>query len=88
MTSLLSHPPVIPTSATVDWMQDRLTEARGVLADTNQHPDSLVILAARVVVGQTEDARECGDAIELLRLLDRRPLHAIAAAAFPNGGAA
>ena len=88
MTSLLSHPPVIPTSATVDWMQDRLTEARGVLADTIQHPDSLVILAARVVVGQTEDARECGDAIELLRLLDRRPLHAIAAAAFPNGGAA
>ena len=88
MTSLLSHPVVIPTSATVDWMLDRLTEARGVLADTTQHPDSLVILAARVVVGQTDDARECGDAIELLRLLDRRPLHAIAAAAFPNGGAA
>ena len=88
MTSLLSHPVVIPTSATVDWMLDRLTEARGVLADTTQHPDSLVILAARVVVGQTDDARECGDAIELLRLLDRRPLQAIAAAAFPNGGAA
>jgi len=88
MTSLLSHPPVIPTSATVDWMQDRLTEARGVLADTIQHPDSLVILAARVVVGQTDDARECADAIELLRFLDRRPLHTIAAAAFPKGGAA
>jgi len=88
MTSLLFHPPVIPTSATVDWMHDRLTEARGVLADTAQHPDSLVILAARVVVGQTDDARECGDALEVLHLLDRRPLHAIAAAAFPNGGAA
>ena len=88
MTSLLSHPPAIPTSTTADWMHDRLTEARGVLADTAQHPESLVILAARVVVGQTDDARECGDAIELLRLLDRRPLHAIAAAAFPNGGAA
>jgi hypothetical protein len=88
MTSLLSHPPVIPTSTTGDWMHDRLTEARGVLADTANHPDSLVILAARVVVGQTDDARECGDAIELLRLLDRRPLHAIAAAAFPKGGAA
>lgn len=88
MTSLLSHPPVIPTSTTGDWMHDRLTEARGVLADTANHPDSLVILAARVVVGQTDDARECGDAIELLRLLDRRPLHAIAAAAFPNGAAA
>jgi hypothetical protein len=88
MTSLPSHPLVIPTSATVDWMHDRLTEARGVLADTAQHPESLVILAARVLVGQTDDARECGDAIELLRLLDRRPLHAIAAAAFPKGGAA
>ena len=88
MTSLPSHPLVIPTSATVDWMHDRQTEARGVLADTAQHPESLVILAARVLVGQTDDARECGDAIELLRLLDRRPLHAIAAAAFPKGGAA
>ena len=88
MTSLLSDPPVIPTSTTGDWMHDRLTEARGVLADTAQHPESLVILAARVVVGQTDDARECGDALEVLRLLDRRPLHAIAAAAFPKGGAA
>jgi hypothetical protein len=88
MTSLLSHPPVIPTSTTGDWMHDRLSEARGVLADTSQHPESLVILAARVVVGQTDNARECGDALEVLRLLDRRPLHAIAAAAFPIGGAA
>lgn len=88
MNQLLSHPAVIPTSATIDWMHDRLTEARGVLADASQHPKSLVILAARVVVGQTDDARECGDAIELLRLLDRRPLYAIAAAAFPKGGAA
>lgn len=88
MTAPLSHQLVLPTSTTGDWMHDRLTEARGVLADTTQHPESLVILAARVVVGQTDDARECGDAIDLLRLLDRRPLHAIAAAAFPNGGAA
>lgn len=88
MTSLLSHPPVIPTSTTGDWMHDRLTEARGVLADTAQHPESLVILAARVVIGQTDDVHECGDALEVLRLLDRRPLHAIAAAAFPKGGAA
>jgi hypothetical protein len=66
MTSLLSHPTVIPTSTTSDWMHDRLTEARGVLADTTQHPESLVILVARVVVGQTDDARECGDALEVL----------------------
>jgi hypothetical protein len=88
MTSLLSHPPVIPPCDSDNWMHDRLTEARGVLADTTQHPESLVILAARVVVGQTDDAVECGDALEVLRLLDRRPLHAIAAAAFPKGGAA
>jgi hypothetical protein len=88
MNHLLSPTRVIPTSPTGDWMHDRLTEARGVLADTTQHPDSLVILAARVVVGQSDDARECGDAIDLLRLLDRRHLHVIAAAAFPKGGAA
>lgn len=87
MTAPLSHSD-ITTSVTGDWMHDRLTEARGVLADSTQHPESLVILAARVVVGQTDDAHECGDAINLLRLLDRRPLPAIAAAAFPKGGAA
>ncbi|WP_426037426.1 hypothetical protein [Cypionkella sp. TWP1-2-1b2] len=87
MTAPFAHPMVASTS-TSGWMQDRLTEARGVLADTTQHPDSLVILSARVVVGQTDDAGECADAVDLLRLLDRRPLHAIAAAAFPKGGAA
>ena len=87
MTAPIPHP-LIAATRTVDWMLDRLTEARGVLADTSQHPDSLVILSARVVVGQTDDAGECADAIDLLRLLDRRPLHAIAAAAFPKGGAA
>ena len=83
----LSHPPAVNTGPG-DWMQDRLIEARGILADVPQHPESLVILAARVVAGQTDDSCECADAIDLLRLLDRRPLHAIAAAAFPNGGAA
>ena len=46
------------------------------------------INAARVVAGQTDCASECADAVDLLRKLDRRPLHAIAAAAFPNAGAA
>jgi hypothetical protein len=86
MTAPLSHP-LLAAPTTGDWMHDRFTEARGVLADTTQRPESLVILAARVVVGQTGDAGECADAIDLLRLLDRRPLHAIAAA-FPKGGAA
>ncbi|MFN3973354.1 MAG: hypothetical protein ACK4L4_18710 [Gemmobacter sp.] len=87
MTAPLSHP-LIAAASSVDWILDRLTEARGVLADTTRHPDSLVILAARIVAGQTDDAGECADAVDLLRRLDRRPLHAIAAAAFPKGGAA
>ena len=76
------------TSGASDWMQDRLTEARAILVEAPLHPDSLVILAARVVAGQTDSARECADAIDLICQLDRRPLHAVAAAAFPNGGAA
>ena len=87
MNAPQSHP-LGSASVAGDWMQDRLIEARGILADVPQHPDSLVILACRVVAGQTDDVRECADAIDLLCQLDRRPLHAIAAAAFPNGGAA
>jgi len=83
MNQPLSHPLVAPP-ATGDWMQVRLAEARGILADLSQHPESLVILAARVVAGQTDDADECADAVEVLRLLDRRPLHAVAAATFPK----
>ena len=88
MNRVLSHLPAISSSGTSDWMLDRLTEARGILADVPQHPETLVILACRVVAGQTNDARECADAVELLRFLDRRPLPVVAAAAHPNGGAA
>lgn len=87
MNAPLPHP-FVARSVSGDWMQDRLTEARGILADVPQHPQTLVLLAARVVAAQTDDASECADAIDLLRLLDQRPLHAIAAAAFPKGGAA
>ena len=87
MNAHLYHP-LIAASGPSDWMQHRLTEARGILADVPQHPETLVIIAARVVVGQTDNAGECADAIELLRQLDRRPLHAVAAAAFLDGGAA
>jgi hypothetical protein len=89
MTAPLPSPLDTSPSTTIsaNWMRDRLTEARGILADPAQHPNSLVILAARVVAGHTDDARECSDALGVLRRLDRRPLHVIAAAAFPNGGA-
>ena len=87
MTAPLSNP-MIASASSADWIHDRLTEARGVLADTTRHPDSLVILAARIVAGQTDDAAECAEAIDLLRRLDGRPLHVLAAAAFPKSGAA
>jgi len=86
MNQLITHRMAVTPSAS-RWMLDRLTEVRGILADLSQHPESLVILAARVVARQTDDADECADAIKVLRLIDRHPLHVIAAAAFPNGGA-
>ena len=87
MNALVSYP-LIAALGHIDWMQDRLTEARCILADALQHPDSLIILAARVIAGQSDSASECADAVDIWRQLDRRPLRAIAAAAFPNGGAA
>ncbi len=89
MNAPLPFPLNTPLSAMVaaDWVRARLTEARGILAESDRHPNSLVILAARVVVGHTDDSRECSDALGVLQQLDRRPLHVIAAAAFPNGGA-
>ncbi len=87
MTVSLIHP-LVGTKGADDWMHDRLAEARSVLADPTQHPDSLVILAARVVAEQTDSARECADAHDLLCQLDRRPLHVLAAVAFSKGGAA
>lgn len=76
------------TASSADWMHDRLTEARSILADAARHPSSLVIIAARVVIGLTGDSVECAEAIDLARARESRPLDAIAAAAFPNGGAA
>jgi hypothetical protein len=64
MNVALSHP-AFAASASCDWMRERLTEARDILVDAPRHPDSLVILAARVVAGQTESASECADAVDL-----------------------
>ena len=86
MNVLVPHP-LIAAPDHIGWMQDRLVEARRILDDAPRHPDSLVILAARLVAGQTDRPFECAEAVALWRRLDRRPLHAIANAAFPNGGA-
>ena len=87
MNQIITHRLAV-TSGASDWMQDRLSEARGILVDARRHPISLVILAARVVAGQTDSASECADAVDMLCQMDRRPLRAVAAAAFSNGGAA
>ena len=87
MTRVLpALPPAAPSSG--DWMHDRLTEARSILANTTRHPDTLVIIAARVVVGLTGDAAEWSEAIDMLRARDPRPLQAVTAATVQNGGGA
>ena len=70
------------------WRKDRLTEARDILADSTQHPVTLVILAARVVASQSDVAAECAEVIDLMRLLDQRPQHTVAVIALPKGGVA
>ncbi|GHE05418.1 hypothetical protein U879_03975 [Defluviimonas sp. 20V17] len=56
-------------AAAPDWCEDRLTEARGVLADVAHHPDTLVDLACKVVRALSPDDGERFEALGLLRLL-------------------
>ena len=79
---------IAPVVSIDQWRRDRLTEARSILADVTRHPSSLVIIAARVVVGLTGDSAECAEAVDILRARDPRPLHPVAAVAFKNGGVA
>ena len=88
MTTHCSIRQIVPLVSVDQWRRDRLTEARSILADATRHPSSLVIIAARVVVGLTGDSAECAEAVDILRARDPRPLHAVAAVAFQNGGAA
>lgn len=74
-----------PTSPTMsdgdlrDWQDDRLAEARGILADAPHHPDARVILAARVIAGLARDPNERAEARKLLEIMD---------CSDPTGGAA
>jgi hypothetical protein len=88
MTTPCSIRQIVPLVSVDQWRRDRLIEARSILADATRHPSSLVIIAARVVIGLTGDAAECAEAIDLARERDPRPLHAVSAVAFQNGGAA
>ena len=67
------------------WRQARLSEARGVLADIGHHPDSLVVLACRVICTHGSNSIEHADALGVSRLLGREPLSGVSVAL--NGGA-
>lgn len=79
---------ITPAAGFDQWHRDRLTEARGILADAARHPSSLVIIAARVVVGLTGNSAECAEAIDFWRVRDPQTLPAIAATAPTTGGVA
>ena len=57
------------SSARSEWRENRLREARGVLADLANYPVSLVLLASRVVEAHTEDRVERIRAHALANLL-------------------
>ncbi|MFT4959507.1 MAG: hypothetical protein ACI92Z_000582 [Paracoccaceae bacterium] len=68
-----------------DWQQDRLNEARAVLADIAHYPDTLVVLACRVICTHGSDPIEHADALGVSRLLGSHLPETAKAA--PNGGA-
>jgi hypothetical protein len=61
-------------------------EARGILADIVHHPDTLIILACRVVCAHSPDPGERTDALGVMRLLSTHPSEALRTA--PKGGVA
>ena len=65
-----------------EWQDERLSEARGILADAPHHPDARVILAARIIAGLAGDASERAEALGLLGLLE------VMDRSDPTGGAA
>ena len=68
------------------WQRERLTEARGVLADIGHHPDTLVLLACQVICAHSPDPIERTDALGMMHLLSTRSPETASTA--PKGGAA
>lgn len=76
------------TQTTEEWRADRLYEARNILADIVHHPDTRLILAARVVIANSRDEAERTEAQRLWRLLEPRRSHDCVASASQQGGGA
>ncbi|MBO9457017.1 MULTISPECIES: hypothetical protein [unclassified Paracoccus (in: a-proteobacteria)] len=55
--------PAAPCSG--DWPAQRLSEARGIVADFVHHPDSLIILACRAIAAHSPDPQERREALAL-----------------------
>jgi hypothetical protein len=70
------------------WPAERLREARAILADAAHHPDTLVSLAARVIVRHSRDEAECRDAHALRRLFKANLQSTAPTATCLQGGAA
>ncbi|CAM3107018.1 hypothetical protein SAMN04488021_14430 [Paracoccus aminovorans] len=60
---------VTDTSRPADWPAQRLTEARGIVADFVHHPDSLIILACRAIATLSPEEQERREALALAGLL-------------------
>ena len=58
------------------WNEDRLAEARGIVADVAHHPDTLVLLACRVISTHSLDPLERVEALGLMQLLATSPPNA------------
>ena len=68
------------------WCQERLIEARSILADIAHHPDTLVLLACQVISTHGTDPVERADALGVVRLLNVHPSEGVNAS--PKGGVA
>jgi len=55
-----------------DWIDERLHEARMVVADVVHHSDHLLRIACKVLVQHGETPEECEDARILLVILDAK----------------
>jgi hypothetical protein len=75
----MSASPTMSDDDLREWQDERLSEARGILADAPHHPDARVVLAARIIAGLAGDLDERAEALGLLEIMDRSD---------PNGGAA
>jgi len=66
-----------PGSRPSNWPDDRLAEARAVIADVAHHSDHLIRLACNVLVAHGATEAERKDARVLLVVIDaRRPVRA------------